>query len=332
MNEARDFDELLDLARAGDGPARQTLADDPLFEVLEATQAEFEGRGMARVGDASRLEEFARRALAEHAVSDVPGPPRAGRPLPRGGGSKAWMWALISGATVVAVIVLLAWPSGGVGGAEDSVPSPTTTRAEASDGAVQVETTDSRSAKHEVPGRGSSALPSPLSEVQPAESVEAESGEARSEKGTREPTARGGARARRDGIEVAPPTARELLVAARASRGAEDWSGAADRYAELERHHRGTPEEITARVAWARMELDQRNAPARALRLFEAYLAARPDGSVAEEARVGKAVALGKLGRAGAERQAWAELLDRHPTTLSATRARRRMGELAKGD
>jgi len=71
----------------------------------------------------------------------------------------------------------------------------------------------------------------------------------------------------------------------------------------------------------------ERGASEQALAQFNLYLA-RP-GDVEEEALVGRATALAKLGRSTAEAAAWREVLDHHPGSIYATRARKRLAELA---
>jgi TolA-binding protein len=71
----------------------------------------------------------------------------------------------------------------------------------------------------------------------------------------------------------------------------------------------------------------ERGSPEQALAQFNVYLA-RP-GDVEEEALVGRATALAKLGRSTAEVAAWREVLDHHPESVYAARARKRLAELA---
>ena len=61
---------------------------------------------------------------------------------------------------------------------------------------------------------------------------------------------------------------------------------------------------------------------------FNAYLASAPSGTLAEEARVGLALSAAKLGDAAGERAAWQDLLDKHPQSVHAERARKRIAEL----
>lgn len=124
------------------------------------------------------------------------------------------------------------------------------------------------------------------------------------------------------------PSARELLAAANKARTAGEVARAIGYYQRLRRDHRGSPEELTSRVAWGRLELDRRNAPAAALKLFDSYLRSRPKGSLVEEALVGKAKALAALGRARHEATAWRTLVERFPNSMSVHRAKRRLAQL----
>jgi hypothetical protein len=128
----------------------------------------------------------------------------------------------------------------------------------------------------------------------------------------------------------AVPSAQDLLKSANLARREGDHTAAVRDYTRLERHHRGTREEITARVSRARLELDALKLPGRALAHFDAYLDALPDGTLGEEARLGRAVALGRLGRASAEAAAWRALLEHHPRTVHAKRAHDRLETLAR--
>jgi hypothetical protein len=90
--------------------------------------------------------------------------------------------------------------------------------------------------------------------------------------------------------------------------------------------HRGSREELTARVLVGQLALSRPSGAAEALDLFDAYLRSDPAGVLAEEARLGRALALGRLGRVADERAAWEELLRQHPQTVHEARARARLG------
>ncbi|HEX4407103.1 MAG TPA: tetratricopeptide repeat protein [Polyangia bacterium] len=154
-------------------------------------------------------------------------------------------------------------------------------------------------------------VPAPAPAAEPAEPVEA-------------PPVRV-ARAR---VEAAPTlTADALFADANRARRAGDYPRALRRYTELRRAYPGSRQEMTARVVVGDLQLEE--GPARAaLASFDSYLAANPQGTLAEEARVGRAVALMRLGRRDEEREAWGQLLREHPNSVQRERARRRLAEL----
>lgn len=125
-------------------------------------------------------------------------------------------------------------------------------------------------------------------------------------------------------------SAADLFRDANAARRAGDVTSAIALYRKLIDHHRGTPESHAARVSLGRLLLDRRNDPAGALVELDAYLASpAADRSLAEEARLGRALVFQRQGRSEEERRAWKELLDRHPDSLHAARARERLQALA---
>ena len=127
----------------------------------------------------------------------------------------------------------------------------------------------------------------------------------------------------------APPalSADDLFADANRARRAGDYPRALRRYAELRRAYPGSRPEMTARVVVGDLQLEE--GPAReALASFDSYLAANPQGTLAEEARVGRAVSLMRLGRRDEEREAWSQLLREHPNSVQRERARRRLAEL----
>ena len=120
----------------------------------------------------------------------------------------------------------------------------------------------------------------------------------------------------------------ELFAEANAARRAHDYDDAIKLYQRLQREHRGSREAQVSHVALGRLLLDERNKPRKALAQFDAYLSKSKKGSLAEEASVGRALALRELGRADAEREAWQQVLDRFPRTVHASKARARLEAL----
>lgn len=121
------------------------------------------------------------------------------------------------------------------------------------------------------------------------------------------------------------PTATEIFRRANRARGEGRVHEAARLYRQLSREHQGTREEIASRVSLARLLLDRLGDPQGALSLFDSYLAVSSTGNMAQEARVGRALCLGRLGRPDEETRAWRELLRHHPRSVHATRARDRL-------
>lgn len=124
-------------------------------------------------------------------------------------------------------------------------------------------------------------------------------------------------------------SAAELLELANTARGARRPARALSLYKRLFDEYPKSREARTARVSAGRLHLDQ-GKPKAALAQFKKYLSAAPRGSLAEEAAAGRAMALGRLGRAKAERDAWTQLLDEHPGSVHSARAKKRISELSE--
>jgi hypothetical protein len=127
---------------------------------------------------------------------------------------------------------------------------------------------------------------------------------------------------------VVAPAADELFAAANEARRRGDSQKSFELYTQLARIHPGSREETTSRVLLGRLLLDRGGDATQALGLFTRYLEASPGGTLAEEARLGRALALTRLGSAKEERQAWQQLLAFHPNSIHAERARKRLEEL----
>ena len=127
---------------------------------------------------------------------------------------------------------------------------------------------------------------------------------------------------------VVAPSADELFAAANEARRRGDAQKSMELYTQLGRSYPGTREETTSRVLLGRLLLDRGADPTQALGLFTRYLDESPGGTLAEEARLGRALALTRLGSAKEERQAWQQLLAFHPNSIHAERARKRLDEL----
>jgi len=99
-------------------------------------------------------------------------------------------------------------------------------------------------------------------------------------------------------------------------------------YRTLQEHFAGSSEELVSRVALGRLLLDRLGDSRGALVQFNSYLASPGSGALREEAMVGRALALGRLGRSSEERAAWVALLEAWPKSAHAKRAQARLAEL----
>jgi hypothetical protein len=130
-------------------------------------------------------------------------------------------------------------------------------------------------------------------------------------------------------VEEAALSPEQMLTAANEARRRGDTVLAAKSYRQLmQPPYAGTREASLARFDLAKMLQERGEDPAQSLALFTSFLAESPNGTLAEEARLGRAVALSRLGRPQEERQAWQDLLSSHPKSIHAERARKRLDEL----
>jgi TolA-binding protein len=141
-------------------------------------------------------------------------------------------------------------------------------------------------------------------------------------------------------VEVTPPepakppaletgSASELFSRANQARRDGKVKEAVRLYRALQERHAGSGEELVSRVALGRLLLDRLGDSRGALVQFNSYLASPGSGALREEAMVGRALALGRIGRTSEERAAWRALLDSWPKSAHAKRAQARLAELA---
>jgi hypothetical protein len=120
----------------------------------------------------------------------------------------------------------------------------------------------------------------------------------------------------------------ELFARANAARREGKTREAARFYRQLQREFPGSSEELVSRVTLGRWMLDRLNDPSGALARFDSYLANPVHTALREEALIGRALALGRLGRETEERSAWAAFLAAFPGSVYAERARGRLEAL----
>jgi tetratricopeptide (TPR) repeat protein len=133
---------------------------------------------------------------------------------------------------------------------------------------------------------------------------------------------------KRKAPEVVEKEAEDLLARANALRGERRWQDADDVYEDVARRYPRSAAAYVASVASAGLKLDHLGDAARAKKLYQAALAARPTGPLAEEARYGLARALRALGDVAGERQALEAFVAAHPDSPLRKHAQKRLGEL----
>lgn len=119
-------------------------------------------------------------------------------------------------------------------------------------------------------------------------------------------------------------SAAELFASATRARREKKDDEAIRLYRELQRRYPDSREAKASRVVLGQLLLD-RTEPNQALGEFDKYLDGGAKGTVTEEALVGRAIALQKLGKTREERAAWQELLAKFPNTVHAARAKERI-------
>ena len=126
--------------------------------------------------------------------------------------------------------------------------------------------------------------------------------------------------------------AAELFSRANQARREGRAKDAARLYRALQERFAGSSEELVSRVTLGRLLLDRLGDSRGALLQFNSYLASPGGGALREEAMVGRALALGRIGHTAEERAAWKALLDAWPKSTQAKRAAARLAELGGDD
>jgi TolA-binding protein len=127
-------------------------------------------------------------------------------------------------------------------------------------------------------------------------------------------------------VVEAPATADALFAAANDQRQRGAYTEAIRSYLDLAQRFPGSPEAVASHAIVGRLLLD-RGDPSAALAQFDDYLQSGMT-TLGEEARVGRALALERLGRSTEEADAWSSLLSSYPQSVHASRARSRLAKL----
>lgn len=131
---------------------------------------------------------------------------------------------------------------------------------------------------------------------------------------------------------IEPSSASELFRRANQARREGRAAEAVRLYRALQERFSGSSEELVSRVTLGRLLLDRLGDSRGALVQFNSYLASPGGGALREEAMVGRALSLGRLGRTAEERAAWRAVLDAWPKSTHRKRAEARLGELPFAD
>ena len=121
-----------------------------------------------------------------------------------------------------------------------------------------------------------------------------------------------------------PPSAAEMLSAARALRAQGNSAGAAEGYRRLMAVHPKSAEARAALLSLAELQLGPLGDPAGALRSYDAYLRSG-GGGLAQEAQYGRIQALRRLGRAAEERTAIEAFVKAYPNSVQARALKSRL-------
>lgn len=295
-------EELLDRVRRGQATVVERerveahLASCAVCRFEQAVLVEGMRDASPQAGDAARARSIEQAALAALAQRGVLGASGARKRRRRAG---AWIAAItassIATAAAAAVITHPPW-------LERLIPQLAAPR-------EAPKPAPARRGNRPEPARVVEHAPPPAPVVEPAPVVVKEPARASSR----------GARVR---------SAADIFADANEARRERTTNEAVRLYRELEREHPRSAEAKVARIALGRLLLDRAGDARGALRQFDAYLADREQQSLREEAMVGRALALGRLGRARDERAAWQALLQAFPASANADRARARVDEL----
>jgi tetratricopeptide (TPR) repeat protein len=123
-------------------------------------------------------------------------------------------------------------------------------------------------------------------------------------------------------------TPQDLLETARGFRSAGQFKQAAAAYEELATRFPASAEGRAALVSAGTINLERLGRPSRALLCFDRYLATAKQGTLAQEAALGRALAFKGLGDREREIGALEAFLASFPGAIQASRAKRRLAQL----
>ena len=132
---------------------------------------------------------------------------------------------------------------------------------------------------------------------------------------------------RREDSRYAPPDARSLFAEANAVRRAGELGRAVGLYQRLRRDFPGSAQALLASVSAGELLL-RLGDPAGAVAAYDSYLEHASGGALTEEALLGRARCLARLGRNAEEQQTWEDLVHRFPRSAYQPAAVKRLGEL----
>ncbi len=317
--QAAEPEDLSALERRGElAPERQS----ELFRALDASATLRIGHQLGVDFDAVRRVQAGDEAIIERASAGALARPPSGRRFGRFAALVAATFVAASAAAATAVWVRSAPPaavtSSGPGPLPPSAVHTRRGAARAPSGERPAPATpDGTPDVAAAPEQESPARSRLLAE--PGADRRNEPAGARAEDGALEPAAP------RAPVAVAPASsAASLFRDANEARRAGDLASAARLYSELQAAFAASREARVSLVSLGKLLLGSGRA-SEAERQFSRYLAGGR-GDLTEEALVGRAESLARLGHSGEEQRVWQELLQGHPSSVYAARARERLG------
>lgn len=279
---------------------------------LHASKSALDGRGtVSPSADAALLER-----LAEAGVPAAPVTP-ASTPASSSMLVKAIAVTALLAVAAVAVIVLRtpevgSGPEPSAGVTPDTTPSPETA-VDAAPSPPDPARPGSTPMRPPVPAAeggktGDDKHSEPPTEESPEPTTEPTNEQANEQKPAVDP----------DEAERSPA---ELFARANRHRRGKRWQQARDAYLELAKEFPESRERRMSRVALGDLYRTRFAKPGRALDEYDAYLEQASAGNLTEDALVGRALALEKLGRSADAEAAWDRLRRDHPNSVHLERA-----------